>query len=216
VDNYELGMKSEWLDNRLRLNASIFHMDYQDKQEEQSVFTGVGTGQQTLVVNAGKATINGLEIDFEWLASDVFTLQGNLGFLNAKFDELIDPSTETDLSDLKLRRAPDFTSTLAPILTFPMQNGQLTARAAWHYVDEMELTFLNSPQGQVPGHSTFDASLTYTINNLGISLWGLNLSNDDSWTQSYDVGASVNFAGLWTYTAVRPPRTYGVTLNYNF
>ena len=216
VDNYELGMKSEWLDNTLRLNASIFHMDYQDKQEEQSVPINQGTGQQTLVVNAAQATINGLEIDFNWLASDVFTLQGNLGLLDAKYDELIDPVTETDLSNLKLRRAPDVTSTLAPILAFPMQNGLLTARAAWHYVAKMELTFLNSPQSQVPAHSTFDASLTYTINQISVSLWGLNLSDDDSWTQGYDVGTSVNFAGLWTYTAVRPPRTYGVTLNYDF
>jgi len=37
VDNYEVGMKSEWLDGRMRLNVSAFTMDYQDKQEEQSV-----------------------------------------------------------------------------------------------------------------------------------------------------------------------------------
>ena len=39
VDNYELGMKSEWLDRRLRLNASAYFMKYDDKQEELSVPT---------------------------------------------------------------------------------------------------------------------------------------------------------------------------------
>ena len=216
VDNFELGMKSEWLDGRMRFNASIFHMDYKDKQEEQSVYTGVGTGQQTIVVNAGQATIRGLEIDFNWLVSEVFTLNGNLGLLDAEFDELVDPATETDLSYLELRRAPDLTATIEPVLSFDVGNGVLIARAAWHYVDDMEMTFMNSPQTHVPAHSTIDASLVYTINRFSVSLWGLNLTDDDSWTQGYDVGAGVGSAGFWTYTAVRPPKTYGINLSYNF
>jgi len=216
VDNYELGMKSQLFNNRLRFNASVFTMDYKDKQEEQSVPTGGGTGQQTLVVNASQATIKGLEVDLNWLATDIFSLEGSLGLLDAKFDKLIDSPTGTDLSYLKLRRAPDVTATLAPVLTFEMPAGVITARGAWHYVDDVELTFLNSPQSHVDGHSTFDASITYTIKDFSISLWGLNLGDDNSWSQAYDVGTGVNFAGLWTYTAVRPPRTYGVVVSYDF
>jgi iron complex outermembrane receptor protein len=216
VDNFELGMKSEWLNGRLRFNASIFYMDYQDKQEEGSVPNSQGTGQQTVVLNASSATIQGLEIDFNWLASEVFSLNGNLGLLDSKFDEWIDPPTGTDLTYLKLRRAPDVTATIEPVLTFDMGEGMIQARAAWHYVDDMEYTILNSPQGSVPAHSTVDASLVYTINRFSVSLWGLNLTDDDSWQQGYDVGAAVGFAGLWTYTAVRPPRTYGINLGYNF
>ncbi len=216
VDNFELGMKSEWLNGRLRLNGSVFQMDYKNKQEEQSVPTGQGTGQQTLVLNASRATIRGLEIDLNWLITDVFTLKGNLGLLDAKYDELIHPATQTDLSYLKLRRAPDVTATISPVFTFDLAGGVLTARAALRYVDAMEFTFLNSPQSHAPSHSVVDASLTYSINNLSVSLWGLNLSKDNSWTQGYDVGTDLGFAGLWTYTAIRPPRTYGVVLSYNF
>jgi len=216
VDNFELGMKSEWLNGRMRFNASIFYMDYKDKQEEASVPNSQGTGQQTVVLNAASATIRGLEIDFNWLLTDVFRLEGNLGLLDAEYDEWIDPPTGTDLTYLKLRRAPDLTATVIPVLTFELDRGVLTARAAWHYVDDMEYTILNSPQSHVPAHSTVDASLVYTINRFSVSLWGLNLTDDDSWQQGYDVGTSVEFAGLWTYTAVRPPRTYGVNLSYNF
>jgi iron complex outermembrane receptor protein len=216
VDNFELGTKSEWLSGRLRLNASIFYMDFKDKQEEQSVPTSVGTGQQTIVVNAGQATIQGLEVDFNWLATEVFSLNGNLGLLDAEYDELIDPLTGTDLTYLKLRRAPDVTATIEPVLTFNVGNGVLQARAAWHYVDDIEYTFLNSPQSQAPAHSTVDASLVYTLNKLTFSLWGLNLTDDDSWTQGYDVIADVNNPGAWTYTAVRPPRAYGVNVSYRF
>jgi iron complex outermembrane receptor protein len=216
VDNFELGMKSEWVNGRVRFNAAIFNMDYKNKQEEQSVYTGVGTGQQTIVVNAGEATIRGLEVDLNWLVSEVFSLNGNLGLLDAKFDELEDPDTGTDLSYLELRRAPEVTATIEPILTFDAGNGVIVARVAWHYVDDMEVTFMNSPQTHVPAHSTVDGSLVFTINRFSVALWGLNLTDDDSWTQGYDVGAGVGNPGFWSYTAVRPPRTYGINLSYNF
>ena len=148
--------------------------------------------------------------------SETFSINGNLGLLDAEYDELTDPSTGTDLTHLSLRRAPDMTATITPIINVPMGSGVLSARASIRFVDDMELTFLNSPQSTVNSHTTLDASVTYSWDNFRVSVWGLNLSDDDSWTQAYDVGTSVNFAGLWTYTAVRPPRTYGVVLNYDF
>ena len=65
VDNYELGIKSEWLDNRLRINANIFYMEYEDKQEELQLPDSSGTGQKTIVTNASSATIQGLEFDVQ-------------------------------------------------------------------------------------------------------------------------------------------------------
>ena len=141
---------------------------------------------------------------------------GNLGLLDAEYDKLEDPLTGTDLKDKKLRRAPDVTATIAPVLTVPVGAGQIIARAALRYVDDMELTFLNSPQSSVDSHTVLDASLTYALNNLSFSVWGLNLTEDDSWTQAYDVGTSPAFAGLWTYTAIRPPRTYGAVVTWEF
>jgi iron complex outermembrane receptor protein len=216
VDNYEFGWKSEWLDGRLRLNGSVFMMKYDDKQEEQSVPTSQGTGQQTLVVNASSAEINGLEIDFSAVISESFTLNGNLGILDAKYDKLIDPITQTDLSNLDLRRAPPVTATLSPTLSYEAMGGNLTLQADLRYTGEQELTFLNSPQSQVKAHTTLDASVNYSFGSTMVSLWGLNLTDEDVWSQAYDVGTSVDFAGLWTYAAARPPRMYGLRITHNF
>ena len=168
------------------------------------------------MLNASEATINGAEVDFSWLISPYFTLDANLGLLDAEFDSLRDPVLDLDLSDLELRRAPDLTATISPVLTVPLGRGQLIARAALRFVDDMELTFLNSPQSSVSSHEVLDASVTYQVGNLSVSVWGLNLTDDDSWTQAYDVGTSPVFAGLWTYTAVRPPRTYGAVVSWDF
>jgi iron complex outermembrane receptor protein len=216
VDNYELGWKTTWMDGRLRLNGSVFFMKYDDKQEEQSVPTSQGTGQQTVVVNASSVDIMGLEIDFAMLVTDSFTLAGNLGLLDAEYKTLTDPLTQTDLSYLKLRRAPDYTATVSPTYAFDALGGKFTLQADLRFVADQELTFLNTPQSKSKAHETIDASISYRFGGTTIALWGLNLTDDDSWSQAYDVGTSLDFAGLWTYAASRPPRTYGLRLSHNF
>jgi len=216
VDNYELGIKSEWLDGRLRLNGSVFYMNYDDKQEEQSVPTSQGTGQQTVVVNASSAEIYGLEIDLAAAITERFMLTANLGILDASYKELIDPITGTDLSDLDLRRAPPVTATLSPSYTVDLGPGKFWVQADIRYIGEQELTFLNSPQSHVDAHELIDASVNYKMGNWTASLWGLNLTDDDSWSQAYDVGTSVTFPGLWTYASARPPLAYGLRLMVDF
>jgi iron complex outermembrane receptor protein len=216
VDNYEVGMKSEWLEGRLRLNASAFTMQYKDKQEEQSVPSPQGTGQQTLVLNASEAELRGLEFDVAARLTDNFTVTGNLGLLDAKYKTLVDPVTQTDLSDLELRRAPELTATISPVLEWSGLGGEMWAQADVRYVDEQELTFLNSPQSHVDAQTVVDASVNWRRGGATLSVWGMNLTEEDAWSQGYDVGTSVTFPGLWTYTTTRPPRTYGLRLTYNF
>ena len=216
VDNYEIGMKSEWMDRRLRLNASAYFMKYNDKQEELSEQAPVGTGQQTVVLNASSAEITGLEIELLTTPFDGFTLSASLGLLDSEYKDFADPIDGRDLTFLKLRRAPDMTATIAPTYEWDMLGGQMWVTASWHYIDELELTFYNTPQSQNPEQNIFDASLNYQFNNTTVSAYGMNLSDEDSWSVGFDVGASLDFAGLWTYTATRPPRTYGFRLTQKF
>jgi len=221
IDNFELGWKTEWMGGRVRLNGSVFMMQYDDKQEEQSVPTRTGTGQQTLVLNAAKAEINGLEIDFAALITENFTLSGNLGLMDAKFKKLVDtdpatPVNKRDLSYLKLRRTPDLTATISPNYSWNVANGSMWAQVDLRFVDDQELTFYNSKATHVKAHETVDASIGYQINDTTVSLWGSNLTNDDSWAMGYDVGTSITFPGLWTYGSTRPPRTYGLRITHNF
>lgn len=221
VDNFEIGWKTEWLNGRVRFNGSVFLMEYDDKQEEQSVPTTQGTGQQTIVTNAASAEIKGLEFDLLARVSNNFTIAANLGVLDSKFKKLVDtdpatPVNRRDLSYLKLRRAPELTATISPNFTWPVGNGSLWVQADLRYVDDQELTFLNSPQSRVKAHEVLDASVGYRFNNTSVMVWGMNLTDDDSWTQAYDVGTSVTFPGLWTYAAARAPRSFGVRVTHNF
>ncbi len=220
VDNIEIGFKSQWLDNRLRLNASAFRMKYDDKQEEQSVSVEVGTGQQTVVANAASATIWGVEVDFVYLPEiEGLTLAGNLGWLDASYDDFladIGRGGITDNSDLDFRRAPDWTASLSAIYEWEVQGGTAWTRLGWRYIDSHAVSLSNSPQSNNSAQHLVDASLNYRHGNLLLSLFGRNLLNEDGYAVGFDVGGVAPPGSLWTYTAPRPPRTYGIQVSLDF
>jgi len=82
------------------------------------------------------------------------------------------------------------------------------------------MTFFNTPQTENASQNIVDASLGYQWNNTMVTLYGTNLTDEDSYTVGFDVGAnpttSPPFAGLWSYTATRPPRLYGIQLSQKF
>ena len=216
VDNFEVGMKSEWLDNRLRVNLSAYLMKYKDKQEELSVPLTTGTGQQTLVLNSSKADIKGAELEIDALLAPGFRVAGSLGLLDAKYKDFVDPVTGRDLTFLKLRRAPKLTSTLAPSYEWAVGEGTMSVNASWHHLSKVYLTFLNTPQSTNGSSNVVDATIDYNWKNTTVSVYGLNLTKEDTYSVGFDVGTSLDFAGLWTYTATRPPRLYGVRVRQRF
>lgn len=218
VDNFEVGIKSEFLDNRLRINASGYLMKYRDKQEELSVPVNVvgGTGQQTLFVNAATAELKGLELEIAFRPTQGFTINGSVGYLDAKYKEFADPVSGGSLAYLKLRRAPKFTTTLSPSYRFEALGGEINLSADWHYVGAYENTFWNTPAARNKGAHTVDAQLTWTRGGTSVSTYVRNLTKDDSYTIGLDVGRSATFPGLWTFVAARPPRTFGASISQKF
>lgn len=214
VDNYELGFKTQFFDNRIRFNGSVFYMKYDDKQEDVDVPAPIGTGRENRTVNASSATLKGVELDFTAVVTDGFTLSGNLGYLDAKYkDFLADTNNDgvvDDNSRLKLRRAPKWTYTVSANYEQEIGPGTGWVQADLRYVGPHEITFLNNPWLRNDGQHLLDASINYQIGGTQISLFGRNLLKEDGWTIGYDV------QGLFSYGAPRPPRTYGVALTQTF
>ena len=213
VDNYEVGFKSEWMDRRLRLNGSIFYMEYDDKQEELQLPSDTGTGQKTVVTNASSATIEGVELELQAYVSNNLTVRANLGYLDTEYDDFQYEDingTVIDLSDLEFRRAPEWTATVDATYEWEMAGGEAWVRGAYHYLDDHFVNVTNSPELENDSQGIVDASVNYSINSFTFSLFGRNLTDEDGYTHGYDV------AGLWSYASTRPPRTYGLEVVYSF
>ncbi len=217
VDNYELGYKSRHMDGRLQFNATLFYMDYKDKQEEiQQPSETSGTGQVTRVVNASNATISGAELELMYLFESGLTMRANLGLLDAEYDDfLVDVGTPdnpvfADFSKLDFRRAPEVTASVSGEYEVDLEKGSLLLHAGARYMSSHEVDFANKPELSNGSSTVVDASISYFVNNWYLSAFGRNLTDDDSYALGFDV------AGLWSYAAVRPPRTYGFEVGYSW
>lgn len=85
ITNYELGLKSRFLDGRLQVNTAVFFSDYEDLQTDQFA---AGTGGATsITVNAGQAEITGFELEIKAQPTENLGFYLNYGYQDMDYDE---------------------------------------------------------------------------------------------------------------------------------
>jgi len=82
---YELGAKTTWLDNTLRINGTVFFQDYSDKQIP--IRRVVGGFPVPTIENAGKAEVFGVELDTLWQPDDNWTLALSYAYLDGEYTD---------------------------------------------------------------------------------------------------------------------------------
>lgn len=133
VDTYEIGFKSDLLNDRFRFNLAAFFTDYQDFQQN---ITRLATG--IVVLNVPGAEIVGFDMDFTALITPRLTLRGGWGYADSEVtDPLIIPNPQNPAVPLvdssgfvgqRLAQAPDFTGNLSVIYRIGLPRGSLTLR----------------------------------------------------------------------------------------
>jgi len=84
---YELGTKTTWFDQSLRVNAALFFNDYKDRQVGVTVPDPVTFWPSAGIVNAGAAETKGFELDVLWLANDYLTLGLGYAYTDAEWTD---------------------------------------------------------------------------------------------------------------------------------
>lgn len=207
VWNYEVGYKSQWLDDRLRLNLVAFHSDYRDLQVVQ--FKTAGNFGVFQTSNAASASLEGLEMEFTLKPFEGLEFFGSYAYLNATYDEFNDLSGR-DFTGNTLRQAPRHSLYLALYYERPFYEGRLRVRADYRYQGKSFREPDNSVTIQ-PAFDLVDASVAYESvgNRWEATLWAKNLMDKEYITHLYVLGGN-DFALFGT------PRTYGLTLTLNF
>ncbi len=85
VNNYELGWKTMWLDNTLRFNGAIYHVDFSNLQQGVLDFA---ISNITFFDNVGDAKIDGGEFQLEWAASENLDLFGSFSYIDSRITSL--------------------------------------------------------------------------------------------------------------------------------
>jgi iron complex outermembrane recepter protein len=106
VDSFEIGSKSSLFDRKLQMNLAAFYDKHTDLQ--LSVFDPSATTASSVVRNAGKSTIWGIEAEVQATPTEWLKLQGTLGYLNTKYDEFITGGINV-ADDRAFPYAPEYT-----------------------------------------------------------------------------------------------------------
>jgi iron complex outermembrane receptor protein len=213
VQTYELGLKSTWWDQRLRLNAAIFTSDYSDKQEEIIKPDSAGN-VDTIVANASDATMSGAEIEVSALLFEGFTAFVQGGYLDAeydKFDTTALPGVPADASDLDMRNTPKYTAGVGVNYVHSLfDNGQMAYDVTYNWRDDYVTIFNNDPLGEVDAAGFWNADIAYTYDEaLTVSVYGRNLGDER-------YNRTVTIPPISTFSQWNEPRNYGVTVTYEF
>ena len=216
VDSFEIGSKMSFLDQRMFLNLSAFHNKYEDIQ--LSVFTQYidGNGNPQFFgdfTNAGKGTVNGAEVEYQFLPTANWLISGNLAWLDAKYDEFITGGVNVADSQ-HFTNAPEFSGALNVEYRTDLANGgNLSARVTYSYQSEVYPTTDLSEAIKQPGYGLLGAGVVWRANDAwSFSLQGTNLTDEEYRTTGYNLQAALGvLSGFYG-----PPRQYSLTARYDF
>ena len=218
VHAFELGAKTTWFDNRLRLNGDLFWNIFNNAQEEiiQQLPNGLTS---TTVANAAGAVFRGFEIEAAGKPTPDWTLSTNFGYLNAyysTFEAALLPGPPTDNSNLKVRRTPPVTIGANSDYIVPLPRGDLGFNVNLRFVAQQQFDLLNDPRGYQGPVTKLDLATRYEfpLGGLDWTLTGFvkNVTNATP-NNTFVTGYQGSFVEFWSQEI---GRTYGVTLRAKF
>ena len=211
LDAYEVGLKQELLQRRVRLNVAAFYYDYKDLQVTLQNPNGQGNATQ----NAASARIEGLDVDFEAVAFKNFTVSGGLEYLHTKYLTYMNALSYTptgvlvlpppDVAGNQLINAPKLSGSISANYRIPTDVGAFELTGA---VIHKSQSFA-SPDNQLdyPAYTLFNAHLGWTSpsERYGVTLW-INNAFDAQYIQAR---LQVPFGYIQSNAN---PRMYGATV----
>ena len=235
----ELGMKSMWLDNRLRINADIFNINWTNQQLTTNGLVQWLNGQtstNSYISNIGKSRVRGLELESEYLLSREWLVNFTYTHLDAKIIDNIDPDYLNYIGTNNARgkhlpAVPGDTASFGVTYQGVLANG-------WGLFGNADAEYEGSSYGDATNVNWTGSATTFNfrlgiepVKNLRISAYVNNAFNDDT-TENIlryidpnafiaypnlvkGSGYSLNYARSAVVTA-RTPRMFGLRAEYRF
>tara|TARA_R110002073_G_scaffold50575_4_gene133634 strand:+ start:1200 stop:3770 length:2571 start_codon:yes stop_codon:yes gene_type:complete len=232
VTNYELGIKFDAFDQRVRFNTAFYYMDYDDIQiritEQGRSFADI----LLFIDNAGAATITGFETELTVLPLPNVVLNATTSYTDARYDEFIASDVDTsavppvqstvDRSDENFAAIPKLTYSLSAMVIVPTAIGEFAPRLSMYYRDSL-YTGLDATawDKQFRDLATID---DVTLWNFRVGFTPANKENIQLWfyvdnltDENYFQGGFSNTESLGAGSYVLgAPRSYGLEASISF
>ncbi|MBN7797083.1 TonB-dependent receptor [Parahaliea mediterranea] len=211
MTTYELGLKSRLFDQRVQFNVSAFYNDYTDFQAGR-----LGEDAITIViVNAGDATMQGVEMELTARPTQNLDLVLNYAFLDTAYDNFTGDDGSDVSDDRYFSYSPRNTVFASAKYTFdPLPFGELSARVDYAWKDDFYVNIVDDPSTNVDAYGLLGArvqldQIPVGDGRLRVAAWGRNLTDEEYWNSA--INLSVFTVNQWA-----DPRSYGIEVNYDF
>jgi iron complex outermembrane recepter protein len=237
--NYEIGFKSEFLDNRLRVNASAFHLKWENLQFESFFFLTPGDLSTNFeqFINIPDAKGDGVELEFIAAVNDNLTISGGFGYLKTKIQSQqtieLSGGWRPQLVGLGLPKAPEFTANLVGEYRWPIGSNEAWVRLEYIHRDGQYSDLEGVTNQQLIGPTPNDATRShfvgsdefpylspdYDVLNLragfNMGAWNITGFVQNLTDEKYYTGTQENFGA--SGIRLRPnPLTIGGNISYSF
>jgi len=220
VETWELGIKTELFDSRLRLNAALFSTDYKDMQVTVQTENATGSAYKSNVLNAGSAAVDGFELEAVGQITEALSLTASVGYINAEYNEVMTETAEgpVDLSDeWEFAFTPEWTGSLSLRHRQQLDDmGSLSLMLAGSYRAETR-AFPNAASMVDEGsYVLMDASAVWSSadEHWSVGLHGKNLTGEEYRVGGYNFPSLGGEASIIGYYG--NPRTVTLDVGYNF
>ena len=212
VWNYELGMKSQFLERRATLNVAGYRIDWEDVQQS---ITDPGCGT-LFFANFGEARSEGVEVEFSLRPTASLLLNASASYTDAKYtkiDSAFVGAIEVEPGDA-VADVPEWKYAASGEYTFAVGNlGTAYLRADWQYVDAIP-TGVTSRTNR-PSYDIVNAAVGLQSGPWDLSLYVANAGNSKATLAiMQDVTAAID--GVFDTRVATAPRTIGMLARMRF
>jgi len=214
---YELGLKARW--DQVAVNIAVFDQTLNGFQS--NLFNGTGFG----LVNAGKQSVRGIEIDGSVSPIDALRLTAALTYLDASYDDFVGTGIsvpgeiafnrggpQLDLTGARPSAIPEIAFQASATYTADMGSGNnLILRGDYTY--ESEVQIVDNLPGFNRDVNQLNGAITFAMENgLEVGVWGRNLLEDKYLLQVFPSVAQTGSVSGYP----NKPRTYGAVVRFKF
>ena len=194
LNNYEIGLKSTFLDGRVRLNAALFYSDYEDFQVQ--TVTTINGVPGSILSNAGDVGMAGMEIETVLAPADGLHLMLGIGWLDGEVDSdnlLFDTKTPALAPEISLNALVRYT------FPFDLLGGEVTLSSSASYVDDYFITPENLPSLLQDSHVLWNARLNWSSasGRFSVDAFIDNILDEEYAIGAFNVGDFAYNALIW-------------------
>lgn len=221
--SYEIGAKSDLLNNTLRVNGALFYYTIDDIQ--LSAIGGQTQGNQ--LINADKGVGYGFELDFDYRVLANLTMGGGFSYNNTELQDdtltvapcgsgactVLDPRNAQNLALIDgnpFPQAPETILTLNARYDFPIETGEIYVYGDYQLQGKTNLFLYES--AEFNSNNNYEAGLRVAYinyeNNYEVGVFGRNITDQDNLKGAIDFNNMTGF--------VNEPRTFGVDFKISF